>query len=399
MSLMFFALITSINAQTLVNSLAELRSAVRNNNQNIVLKPGTYNITDLPDDDDRYFLISGNNNTIDLTNVTIYFPVEIRTPEAHFYFSGRGNTILGGTIENTYRNGLTEVTDFVSYNADRNNFANGGKPQMVIAGDDTSIIGTQMIVRGSFPYGYGSYFGINHINSFGLEKRSGIQVNSTNTLIDGVYLQMDAFGHGIYIGPGEGAVTDNTIIRNTTMIGQVRSTNDMLAESGPDSLIERNGSLDADGNPIPRDLVESIAEDGIRAYGDAGDVLVENTIVKGMRSGIRLLFAGGETRVVNCTVTDNRIANIDMFRDGTVEGVTANFTYGPALLVNRFHPGQKIEMTLQASPEARGDHDIATIDRQAEIVFNRAPGPIDNDEERVIRVTTGGAKILVVVEL
>jgi len=104
------------------------------------MKPGTYNITDLADDDDRYFLVSGDNNTIDLTGVTIHFPVEIRTPEAHFYFSGRGNTLIGGTIENTYVNGATQITDFVSYNADRRFFGNGGKPQMVIAGNDTSMM-------------------------------------------------------------------------------------------------------------------------------------------------------------------------------------------------------------------------------------------------------------------
>jgi len=377
-----------------VSTLFELRDAVRRNNQDIVMKPGTYNITDLADDDNRYFLVSGNNNTIDLTGVTIYFPVEIRTPEAHFYFSGRGNTLIGGTIENTYVNGATQITDFVSYNADRRFFGNGGKPQIVVAGNDTSIIDTRMIVRGSFPYGYGSYFGINHINSFGLEKRSGIQVNSTNTLIDGVYMQMDAFGHGIYIGPGEGAVSDNTIIRNTTMIGQVRQTNDMLAERGSDSLMQRNNYRDADGNPIPRDEAESMGEDGIRAYGDAGDVLVENSVVRGMRSGIRLLFAGGDTRVVNTVSTDNRISNYDMFRGGKVEGSTANFTYGPALQISRFHGGQEVDLTLQASPNSVGVHDIANIERDAEIVFRRVAGsPIDSDEERVIRVSAGGVKI------
>jgi len=357
---------TPVNAPTRdynVSTLFDLREAVRRDNQDIVMKPGTYNITDLADDDDRYFLVSGDNNTIDLTGVTIHFPVEIRTPEAHFYFSGRGNTLIGGTIENTYVNGATQITDFVSYNADRRFFGNGGKPQMVIAGNDTSIIDTRMIVRGSFPYGYGSYFGINHINSFGLEKRSGIQVNSTNT-------------------------------RNTTMIGQVRLTNDMLAESGPGSLIERNNGRDADGNPIPANEAESMGEDGIRAYGDAGDVLVENSVVRGMRSGIRLLFAGGDTRVINTVATDNRISNYDMFRNGTVEGSTSNFTYGPALLISRFHGGQEVDLTLQASPNAVGVHDIATIERDAEITFRRVPGsPIDSNEDRVIRVKAGGVKI------
>jgi len=313
--------------------------------------------------------------------------------EAHFYFSGRGNTLIGGTIENTYPNGITEVTDFVEYNLDRRNLANGGKPHMVIAGNNTTIIDTRMIVRGSFPYGYGSYLGINHINSFGLEKRGGIQVNSTNTVIDGVYIQMDVFGHGIYIGPGEGAVSDNTVIRNTTMLGKVRLTNDMLAESSPDSLMVRNNFRDADGNPIPANDAESMGEDGIRAYGGSGSIFIENSVVSGMRSGIRLLFADKETRVTNTIATDNRISNFVMADNGVIEGSSANFTYGPALEIHQFKRDQKVELTLLPSPNAVGPHNIADIDRSADVTFLRAPGPLDSGEDRVIMVTTSDAKI------
>ena len=391
---LFFMTNAQAFSQTVVNSLVELRSAVQNSDQSIVLEPGTYNITDIQDNDDRYILVSGDNNTIDITGCTIFFPVEFNTPEAHFYFSGKGNTLLGGRIENNYNDGTTEITDFVGYNVDRSNLSNGGKPHMVIAGDDTTIIGTEIIVRGSFPYGYGSYFGINGHSSFGLEKRGGIQVNSTNTVIDGVYMQMDAYGHGIYIGPGEGAVSDNTIIRNTTMIGQVRLTNDMLAESGSDSLMERNDYKDVDGNPIPENEAESMGEDGIRAYGDAGDILVENCVVRGMRSGVRLLFAGGDTKVINTVSTDNRISNYDIYRGGSIEGSTANFTYGPALTISRFHGGQKVDLTLESSPEAVGDHDIANIERDVDVIFRRVPdSPIDTDEDRVIRVSASGVNI------
>jgi len=370
-----------------------LRDAVRRNNQDIVMKPGNYSITELPANNDRYFHVSGNNNTIDLTGVHLDFPVHIDTPEAHFHFSGRGNTLIGGTIENTYNSGLSEVIDYVSYNVERDFLANGGKPHLVIAGNDTTIIDTKMIVRGSFPYGYGSYFGIGGRNSFGLDKRGGIQINSTNTILDGVHLKMEAFSHGIYIGPGEGAVTDNTIIRNTTVEGNVRLTNDILSDTGNGSLIERNNFRDSDGNRIPSNDAESLSEDGIRSYRDSGSVFVENSTVKGMRSGIRL-WLGTETRVTNTTSIDNRIANVSMNRDGVVDGVTANFTYGPALLVDGSEQNQDIDMTLLASPNAVGSHNIADIRRESEIVFRRSPGArVDSAEDRVIMVTADNAKI------
>jgi len=375
-----------------VSNLVELRAAIRLNNQDIVMRPGNYSITELPDDDERYFLVSGNNNTIDLSGVHLSVPVHTNLPEATIYFSGLGNTLIGGTIENTYTSGLTEVVDYVAYNLDRTFFANGAKPHMVIAGNDTTIIDTTMIVRGSFPYGYGSYFGINGNNSHGLDKRGGIQVNSTNTIIDGVDLKMDAFSHGIYIGPGEGAVTDNTIIRNTSVRGNIRLTNDMLSDTASGSLMVLSNFRDNEGQLIPSNDAESLSEDGIRSYNGAGDVFVENSHVSGMRSGIRL-WLGEDTRVTNTTSIDNRIANISMNRGGVVNNISANFTYGPALLVDRFEQNQVVDMTLLPSPNAVGDHNIADITRASEIIFRRSDGPIDNNENRVILVTANDATI------
>jgi len=149
-----------------IASLVELRDAVRLSDQEIVMRPGNYSINDLPDNNDRYILVSGSNNTIDLTGVHIDVPVQTDLPEAVIHFSGRGNTLSGGTIENSYNSGITNVVDFVAYNIERTFLANGAKPHMVIAGNDTTILNTTLIVRGSFPYGYGSYFGINGNNSF-----------------------------------------------------------------------------------------------------------------------------------------------------------------------------------------------------------------------------------------
>ncbi|MDB4512335.1 discoidin domain-containing protein, partial [Arenicella sp.] len=374
-----------------VSSMQELHDAVQRSNQDIVMRPGNYTIADL-DEDDQYFRVSGDNNTIDLTGVYIEFPVHLAARVAHFRFEGEGNTLIGGTIENTYRSGITEVTDYVSYNQDRTYLARGGKPHMVIAGDDTTILGTKMIVRGSFPYGYGSYFGIGGNNTYGLSKRGGIQINSTNTILDGVELYMEAFSHGIYIGPGEGAVSDNTIIRNTRVEGIIRPTNEMLAE-GVGGLMYLNDYRDNDGNPIPANDAESLSEDGIRTYPDAGSVFVEDSVVKGMRGGMRLYNASFAS-VKNSISIDNRLSNFQMSRDGEVESSTANFTYGPAIWVSNFKQNQDIDITLLPSPNAIGEHNIADIDREGNtIILRRSPGPLDSDEDRVILVSADNSDI------
>ena len=134
---------------------------------------------------DRRSVVNGDNNVIDLTGVHIDIPVN-ETSEEHFLFLGSGNTLRNGTIENTYPNGEVEITDFVSYNEDRDNLAVGNDVHIRLTGSDNSVIGTRLIVRGSFPFGYGSYFGIGRNQVFRLVKRGGIQIGGRNALIDGV---------------------------------------------------------------------------------------------------------------------------------------------------------------------------------------------------------------------
>ena len=149
-----------------VESLTELREMLGNSNQTIIMRPGRYNISELPDNQ-RFFEVTGNNNTIDMTGVHIDFPVNL-TSLSHFSFQGSGNTFIGGTLENTYPNGEETITDFVSYNLNRDTLANGADMHFQIVGDNTTINDTKMLVRGSFPFGYGSIFGIGRGSSFGL---------------------------------------------------------------------------------------------------------------------------------------------------------------------------------------------------------------------------------------
>ena len=185
------------NNEPTANSLTELRDALRGNNQTIVMRPGRYNIEELASDQ-RFFEITGSNNTIDMTDVHIEFPVNA-TSLSHFAFTGTGNTFIGGTLENTYPSGIQRITDYVSYNQDRDQLANGADMHFKVAGDNTTIIGTKMIVRGSFPFGYGSTFGIGGGSTFGLSKRGGMQIIAENTVIDGIQMTVESYGHGIFI--------------------------------------------------------------------------------------------------------------------------------------------------------------------------------------------------------
>ncbi|MFC1766859.1 hypothetical protein ACFL6U_32890 [Planctomycetota bacterium] len=180
----------TLTAQATVNvsTLLELREAVQKSDQAIVMKPGNYNLTDLPDGS-KDLPCLGSNNTIDLTGVYVNIPVGT-TRRAYITISGHNNIFKGGTFEDTYTSGLKVITDFSSYNKNRSTLARGlkGDAVMRVEGNDNQVIATKLIIRGSFPYGYGSIYGIGRDNVFGLDKRCGILVKGQNNTIDGCEL-------------------------------------------------------------------------------------------------------------------------------------------------------------------------------------------------------------------
>ena len=373
-----------------VSNLQDLREEIQRSNRTIVMQAGNYNLADLPSSS-RNLLFSGSNNTIDLVDVYIEVPVgSTDDRESYIIMDGSDNTILGGTFEDTYTTGLVEVTDFVAYNNDESRLASGlrGAPVMSINGEDNIVDGIKLTVRGSRPYGYGSVFGIGRDNSFGLDKRCGINIkNSGNTIVN-AEIQMRSFCHGIYMQED----ADDTTINNTLVEGRVRETNEMLAE-GPGSLPAQEDYKDFEGNPIPANEVNSLAEDGIRSYGGTGSVTVNNCVVRGMRGGIRLYLASSAT-VTNSTAVDNGSTNWNLPSNARVTNSVGNFTYAPLNDHRLSRSRQSIDMTILPSPNAIGSHNIADVlGNDHDIVFRRASGPVDSAEQRVIVVSGNNSTI------
>lgn len=365
-----------------VFTLAELRAAIQESNQDIVMKAGNYEITELSSSN-RNFPCSGSNNSIDLTGVYIEVPVGSTARATYITVSGNNNTITGGTFEDTYTNGMTEVTDFVSYNNDPDlSYGLKGAAVMTITGDNNSVIGTKLTVRGSFPYGYGSMYGIGSDNVFGLNKRCAILLNGDSNTIDGCEIQHRAFGHGIYMQ----SPADNSVIKNTLVEGAVRASNELYSE-GSGSLPYRSDylmPLESGTPPIPMDEVFSLSEDGIRVYTGGGSVTVENCTVKKMRGGIRLYLASSAT-VTNSKAIDCGMTNWNMPKGGTVINSSGNFSYAPLSDFRLSRSNQNLELTILPSPNATGPHNIADIlGSNHTIVFHRAPGPLDSTTRAIV---------------
>ncbi|MDF7798187.1 right-handed parallel beta-helix repeat-containing protein [Pontiellaceae bacterium B1224] len=378
-------------ARQQVSTLAELCKAVQESGQTIVMKPGNYELTDLPKDA-RKIDCSGSNNTIDLTDVYVKVPVGA-TRGGYIYITGNNNTFKGGVFEDTYPSGLKQVTDFSSYNQDRSTLAKGlrGSEVLGVLGNDNTVIGTKLTVRGSFPYGYGSIYGIGRDNVFGLDKRCGIVVKGESNTIDGCEVQQRAFGHGIYIQ----SPADNTTVKNCLVEGRMRPSAELYDEKEEYDLPKRSDyKLPRDGKnlPIPIDVMLPLSEDGIRVYTHGGSVTVENCTVKKMRGGIRCYLASKAT-VTNSKAVDCGHTNFNMPKGGKIIGSSGNFSYAPLSDFRLAKSNQEIELTIIPSPHAVGPHNLADVQgNNHTIVFHRTDGPIDTDVRPIV-VTGKGSTI------
>jgi hypothetical protein len=371
-------------ARTTVNvsSLPELREAVQKDNQTIVMKPGRYVLTDLPSHS-RVISCSGSNNTIILSGVNVSAPVGC-TSRSYITISGDNNTLKGGEFEDIYSSGLEEVTDFSAYNKVRSKLAKGlrGAAVFSITGDDNTVIGTKLTARGSFPYGYGSLYGIGSDNVYGLDKRCGILIKGKSNTIDDCEVQQRAFGHGIYMQKP----ADRTVIRNSLVEGVMRPSKELYLEADPEDLpVRSNYRMPLSGNrPIPKDIMLPLSEDGIRVYTGGGSVTVDNCTVKKMRGGIRLYLAGSAT-VTNSTAIDCGNTNFNLPSGGKIAGSSGNFAYAPLSNFRLARSRQDIELTILPSPHAAGPHNLADIlgDNHT-IVFHRSEGPLDSNLRPIV---------------
>ncbi|WP_434035568.1 carbohydrate-binding protein [Formosa sp. 4Alg 33] len=380
-----------------VSTLSELQSAVLDDNQHIILNNGGDNRFNFEDDLPavlRKIEVSGSNNTIDLSRVYIDVPVG-SVSSTYFVISGDNNVIIGGEIEDTYRSGITEITDFSAYNQDRENLAHGlgGDAVVTITGEGNLVDGLKLTTRGSFPYGYGSMYGIGAENVFGLDKRCGILINGKNNTLDNIVLHQRAFGHGIFM-QGD---ADETVIKNTQVDGRVRLGAELYNETEPYDLPYLTDYKQPYNSDLPIDNTEmhSLSEDGIRMYNIPGSVTIDNCTVDQMRGGIRL-YLGGKATVNNVTSTNCGSSNYNLPADvGTITNSYGNFAYAPLSDFALNRGGYNAEWTIIPSPHATGPHNLMDVNGGGHnLVFHRTLGPIDTDLSRAIVVSGSGSTIV-----
>ncbi|MFO7776526.1 MAG: hypothetical protein R6W89_12085 [Candidatus Hydrogenedentota bacterium] len=350
----FFAALPVQASEIRISSLEELAEYASQDGNTVTMEPGEYPLIDyiplesIPErreEEDWHFLeFSGSGNVFDLTDVTIEVDTELRNeldPPIHnpeFVVSGSDNTLKGLTI--------TNIGDGTS---------RGGNV-LSVHGDDNTLRGVTLRVRGSFPYGYGDLLGKGGGSLVGLRKHSGLQITGNNTRVIGCEIYMRSFGHGFYIQDG----ATNTYFEDCYVEGEMRSTDDMLAEtSGPAHEVDfASVARNREGeNKILPGYKKCLAEDGFRTYSGVEDVTFINCAAKHMRAGFELRHSGPIRIEDSKTIGHER--GFWVGTDAVIEASRGDAKYGPLLFLEG--EGSSVELELMPEDSEMNVHALATI--------------------------------------
>src|SRR5690606_1402666 len=148
---LFLSVNVALKARTVkISSLAELNQYGQLNNQKIVLKPGTYNLTDYLNADSirakiarkdyPYFTFLGSSNTFILKDVKLVIDTRLRE---QLKFHIHTNEIIVKGNDNVF-DGLEII--------ETGNGLSPGGAVIEIAGKGNTIENFDILVKGSFPY-------------------------------------------------------------------------------------------------------------------------------------------------------------------------------------------------------------------------------------------------------
>ncbi|WP_434035562.1 hypothetical protein [Formosa sp. 4Alg 33] len=326
-----------ITAQSMVNSLQELKPYLAADNANVKMKPGVYSIT--VDDVEKglytqetkikntskvLLLFEGNNSNYDFTGVTIN--VDTKVMQAYGNNQIHEIQIVGN--KNVLKN-LTLVDVGSVHDAPTRRATN-----IVMDGAHNKIEGFHVTTKGSFPYGYGDAFGKGGKSVIPHRKHSACLIRGeSNHLKDSKFVHR-SYGHCIFM-----QAANNPIIEGCEVEGEVRKTDDMLAEtSGPAFDVN---FMTVWGYTLPKGYMLSTGEAGIRAY-DGGETIIDgkqyrrgtsnvtvlNCTVKYMRTGVTIAHATGKKYVEGCVAIG--CENGFSLGSGDVVNCKADVTHGPA---------------------------------------------------------------------
>ena len=332
----------------LVRSLTALREHLGQDGVKVRLAPGTYRIEQPTTP--NFFEFTGRNSHFDFTGVK--FEVDTAVFAA---FKNAGLNIVMLSGDGIVLEGLTIETI-------GNQPPRGGCRAINLMGRGVIVRNVSLRLSGSYPYGYGSYFGIGTESSIDPQKQNGIRIGGIDNQVINCRVVMRCFGHAIFLRGAQ-----NALVKDCVVEGALRKTDDILAEkSGPAFDL---GFRQYTGPLIPPGEMTSLSEDGIRAYPHdpetkrrTRDIRVENCRVTQMRRGICLAYAAGKNVITGCDVTESERVAYHVQSTTTIRDSRGDALYSQILDIST--AGAKdsdIELSVLDSRAFYGHRVLATI--------------------------------------
>nr|7XZD_A Chain A, Fucoidan lyase [Flavobacteriaceae bacterium SA-0082]7XZD_B Chain B, Fucoidan lyase [Flavobacteriaceae bacterium SA-0082] len=314
---------------TTVYSLEDLLPYLKQDNVDVKLAPGTYNVNGFDVGEDRLFsttplfLFEGSNSTYDFTDVKLNINTVVLTKFGNnevneIQILGNNNVLKNLKLEDI---GTTAPSNRAQ--------------SIVIDGRDNRIEGFHLTIRGSYPYGYGDAFGKGGGSVINHRKHSGVLIRGLRNHLKDCTIISRSYGHIVAMQAASYPTVEGCYIE-----GEMRSTDDMLAEEGTGSPADKVDFMTVWGYKLPAGYMMSLQEGGIRAY-NAGTTYIDgveiqratdnptvlNCTIKNARTGVTLAHANGTKYVEGCTVLG--CENGYSIGSGTVVNCGADAIYGP----------------------------------------------------------------------
>lgn len=294
-----------------IDSLDEFRKAIKMRGKKFRMKPGVYRAekTDPPQDfkakhddetgdrkvveQDHIFAVTGSNNYFDLRGVVIETPVSLQSTlsrKVHvadsWHINGANNTFIGGY----FRNVLDKpYPDFFSTEC-----------EFEICNDGNSFYNCTFVIQGSIPYGYTDFYGKGREHHGPMNKHSFMSIlNANNTTLVGCKVYQRSFGHCLHFHN-----VDGVLVKDCYFTGALRPTNDIFKEKVGRAVEYNFEMMYRRQQPIPRDWMIPLTEDGIRAYNNVRNITVIDTTVERLRGCFQLLCPEGDITLENVTVLE-----------------------------------------------------------------------------------------------
>ncbi|MDQ8189065.1 hypothetical protein [Roseibacillus persicicus] len=350
---------------TLIDSLEQFRQAIKRDNQKIRVKPGVYRAKTvdppikLPLDNpapgtgryrgkgmqEHIFAVNGSNNFFDLRGVVFETPVSLqgklsRRPHVSdsWHINGANNVFIGGFFQNVLDQPYPE------FQVTNNEFE--------VCGDRNRFYDCTFVIRGSVPYGYSDFYGKGGPNFGRLNKHCFMSIDHANgTELVRCRVFQQSFGHCVHFH-----TVDGVLIKDCAFTGALRPTNDIFKEKVGRAVDYDYKMMYRKEQPIPRDLMIPLVEDGIRSYDNVRNITVINTTVERMRGAVQLL-CGGDVILKNVTVREAGDFSFDVSvgNGGKVllENCRSDLAYNPVfnLMRGELPKNARYEVAIMSPPE------------------------------------------------